>query len=300
MTKNIVGGTNGPAIDLRGVAGPDPNDVGDADDGANTLFNTPIITSALHNAIGGTGFAGATVEVYKASRPAGQYGLPTEYLGAATVTAGGTWTLPVTLVEGDRVTALQFKPDGNTSELSPNVLVLQTTPDFTVAATPPTRTIAARSSTTYSVTVTPGGGFTGPVSLSVSGLPTGATGTFVPNPLPITSGAASSTLTVSTTIGTPVGTSSLLITATSGVLSHTASVGLTVTAGPNTAPVVDTVVISPTGPTTGQVLTATVTSHDADSDPLTTAYQWSRNGTDIVGATAATLGPRPRRQRRPG
>ena len=289
LTKNIIGGTNGPAIDLRGVAGPDPNDVGDADDGSNTLFNTPIITSALHNAIGGTGFAGATVEVYKASRPAGQYGLPTEYLGAATVTAGGTWTLPVALLEGDRVTALQFKPDGNTSELSPNVLVQQTSPDFTVAATPPTRTIAARSSTTYSVTVTPGGGFTGGVSLSVSGLPAGATGTFVPNPLPITSGAATSTLTVSTTIGTPVGTSSLLITATSGTLSHTASVGLTVTAGPNTAPVVDTVTIAPTSPTTGQVLTATVTSHDADSDPLTTAYQWSRNGTDIVGATAATL-----------
>jgi hypothetical protein len=57
----------------------------------------------------------------------------------------------------------------------------------------------------------------------------------------------------------------------------------------NTPPVVDSVTISPSSPTTAQTLTATVTSHDADGNPLTTAYQWSRNGTDIAGATGATL-----------
>ena len=57
----------------------------------------------------------------------------------------------------------------------------------------------------------------------------------------------------------------------------------------NTPPVVDTVSITPASPTTNQLLTATVTSHDADGDALTTAYQWSRNGTDIGGATGSTL-----------
>ena len=32
-----------------------------------------------------------------------------------------------------------------------------------------------------------------------------------------------------------------------------------------------------------------MTSHDAEGDTLTTGYQWTRNGTDIAGATASTL-----------
>src|SRR4029078_10036880 len=51
----------------------------------------------------------------------------------------------------------------------------------------------------------------------------------------------------------------------------------------------DTVTIDPSNPTTGQTLTATVTSHDVDNDPLTTSYQWTKNGTNISGATTSTL-----------
>jgi hypothetical protein len=69
-----------------------------------------------------------------------------------------------------------------------------------------------------------------------------------------------------------------------------AAVPATPDGGPdNTAPVIDTVTVSPSSPTTDQTLTATVTSHDAEGGPLTTSYQWTRNGTDIGGATAATL-----------
>ena len=32
-----------------------------------------------------------------------------------------------------------------------------------------------------------------------------------------------------------------------------------------------------------------MTSHDADGDALTTHFQWTRNGTDISGATSSTL-----------
>jgi YVTN family beta-propeller protein len=57
----------------------------------------------------------------------------------------------------------------------------------------------------------------------------------------------------------------------------------------NSAPVVDSVTISPAQPRTNNTLTTSVTAHDADGDALTYAYQWTRNGTDISGATGATL-----------
>ena len=46
---------------------------------------------------------------------------------------------------------------------------------------------------------------------------------------------------------------------------------------------------APASPTTSQTLTADGRRHDADGDTLTTAYQWTKNGTDIAGATGATL-----------
>ncbi len=57
----------------------------------------------------------------------------------------------------------------------------------------------------------------------------------------------------------------------------------------NTPPVVDSVVIDQSSPGTNATLSATVAAHDADGNPLTLGYQWTRNGTDIAGATAAVL-----------
>ena len=58
---------------------------------------------------------------------------------------------------------------------------------------------------------------------------------------------------------------------------------------PNRAPTISSVTIAPAGPTTGQTLTATVVASDPDGDSLTYAYQWTKNGVDIAGATASTL-----------
>ncbi len=52
------------------------------------------------------------------------------------------------------------------------------------------------------LTLTPSGGFTGTVTLACSGLPTGAACTFSPTSVPINGGAATSTLTLSTTAAT--------------------------------------------------------------------------------------------------
>ncbi len=115
LTRNIVTDTSGPAIYLQ-------PDLANPPYGANNLQSAPVITSATTLQVDGTGLNGATVEVYRADRPAGESGLPVQYLGS-TVVAGGTWSLPVALTDGDRVTALQIAPNDNTSELSTNVLV---------------------------------------------------------------------------------------------------------------------------------------------------------------------------------
>jgi hypothetical protein len=78
-------------------------------------------------------------------------------------------------------------------------------------------------STSYSVTISPTGGFTGQVTLSVSGLPSSANASFTPNPA-----TASSTLSVTTSASTPTGTYTLTLTGASGSLTRTTTVTLTV------------------------------------------------------------------------
>jgi subtilisin family serine protease len=98
------------------------------------------------------------------------------------------------------------------------------TSDFSLGATPASRTIFQGAATTYTVAIASLGSFAGPVSLSASGLPAGATATFNPNPATSTS----SKLTVTTTASTTVGTFPVTITGTSGSLSHSVNVTLIV------------------------------------------------------------------------
>jgi F5/8 type C domain/Domain of unknown function (DUF1929)/Glyoxal oxidase N-terminus len=101
-------------------------------------------------------------------------------------------------------------------------------PDFSLSATPSTRSVVAGGSTTYTVTVTPSGGFNGTVGFSASGLPAGAAASFSP---PTVSGSGSTTMTVTTGSTTPAGSYTLTITGSSGSLSHQSTVTLTVTSG---------------------------------------------------------------------
>jgi Domain of unknown function (DUF1929) len=135
----------------------------------------------------------------------------------------------VTPLSGTTVTINDTAPSNDKYDLS-LVEILPAAlgaPDFSFSATPSSQTVVQASSTTYTVTVGGSGGFSGTVNLSVSGLPTGATGTF--NPTTIT-GSGSSTLTVNTLSSTPASTSTLTITGMSGSLSHSTTVSLVVTA----------------------------------------------------------------------
>jgi hypothetical protein len=100
-------------------------------------------------------------------------------------------------------------------------------PDFSISASPGSQTVVAGGSTSYAVNVSALGGFTGTVSFSASGLPSGAGASF--NPASV-SGSGSSTMAVTTSSSTPGGTYTITITGTSGSLSHSTTVTLGVNA----------------------------------------------------------------------
>ena len=85
-------------------------------------------------------------------------------------------------------------------------------------------TIGQGASSTSSVSITPLYGFTGSVSLSVSGLPNGVTASFSPNPAPPS--AVGSTLTLTATNSASLGQYIVTITGTSG--SQTATTTLSI------------------------------------------------------------------------
>jgi galactose oxidase-like protein/glyoxal oxidase-like protein len=105
------------------------------------------------------------------------------------------------------------------------VQVTPVPPDFSVTASPSSQTVPPGGRTSYTVNVTPSGGYNRSVSFSVSGLPSGSNSSFNPTSV---STSGSSTLTVNTSSLTPMGTYSLTVRATDGTLTHTAQVTLVV------------------------------------------------------------------------
>jgi hypothetical protein len=97
-------------------------------------------------------------------------------------------------------------------------------PDFRLSPSSASQSVVQGASTSYTVNITPSGGFTGSVNFSASGMPTGATVGFSPNPA-----TGSSTMTVNTTATTSTGSFPLTITGTSGSLARTTSATLVVT-----------------------------------------------------------------------
>jgi hypothetical protein len=141
----------------------------------------------------------------------------------------GSSTLTVTTGASTPANSYSLTITGASGTLSHAVSVSMTVtaqsgPDFTLTSQTPTKTMQQANTSSYSFAITPMNGFTGQVNLSVSGLPTGAAGTFSPNPA-----ASASTLTVTTGPSTSAGSYSLKITGVSGTLTHSTTVSLNVT-----------------------------------------------------------------------
>src|SRR4029077_13123169 len=129
-----------------------------------------------------------------------------------------------------------------------NVSITLPPPSFALAASPSSLSVAQGTSGTSAITATPQNGFTGTVSLSVSGLPAGVTATLSPTSITGTSAstltlAASSTATPGAAVVTITGTSS----SPSGSLTKTTTVSLTVVSAPLPSGWAD-IDIGPVGP----------------------------------------------------
>lgn len=95
--------------------------------------------------------------------------------------------------------------------------------DFSLSVSPGSRSVVRGKAATYTVTVWPQDGFTGSVNMSATGVPSGTTATFSPNPA-----TTSSVLTAQTSRSTPLGGYTLTITGTSGSLSRSTTASLQV------------------------------------------------------------------------
>lgn len=104
--------------------------------------------------------------------------------------------------------------------------ILSMTNEFWIGASPDLQTVAPGNNTTCSVTFVPTPDFTSSVTLSVSGLPSGANGSF--SPAIVNSTTTNSTLTITTTGATPEGTYTLTITGIGGGVTNTDTITLQV------------------------------------------------------------------------
>jgi hypothetical protein len=149
-----------------------------------------------------------------------------QYVSSAAETTSWTflWTPPATNV-GNVVLYVTGGTNGSSGSHSYVITpAAAPTPNFSLSATSPP-TVAAGASGTSTITVAPTNGFTGSVNLAASGLPSGVTPSFTPNPA-----TSTSTLTFTASSTAAAGTSTVTITGTSGTLTHTTTVSLTVSA----------------------------------------------------------------------
>jgi subtilase family serine protease len=162
-----------------------------------------------------------------------------------------------------------------------------TTPSFSLSASPTSVSVVRGNSGTSSITSVISNGFSGSVTLSASGLPTGVTTSFGTNPI-AAPGSGSSTVTFTVASTTATGTYPITITGTSGSTVETTTVSLTVTA-PATAAF--TVSVSPTSGSLDQGRSGYVVVTTAVSGGFSSAISLSATG--LPSGVTGSFSPNP-------
>jgi uncharacterized membrane protein len=187
----------------------------------SAFFNAIVTAEGSYAGSGTFSVTGLPAGTSGSFSPAGYS--PGAGISILTITAGpnvavGSYPLTITATDGT----------GTPSHSSSVMLVVNPPASLTVGASPSSQSVVQGQSTTFTATVTPQNGYEGSGSFSVTGLPSGAGGSFSGG---YANGGGSSTLTVTTGASTPAGTYQLTITATdtTGAPVNSTNVSLTVT-----------------------------------------------------------------------
>ncbi|HEV7747049.1 MAG TPA: PQQ-dependent sugar dehydrogenase [Pyrinomonadaceae bacterium] len=273
-----------------------------SDEKAGTLQNLDELTQVIDN--GGPGAARQYIEHSAVGTFVGQQN---------TASWTFSWTAPATDIGVVTFYAAgnQANADGNTSgdniyKTFVAAAPFSATPDFDLGVTPSLRSVVPTASAQFTVTVTPSAGFTGTVNLSAMGLPSGALATFNPATINIIDASAkTSTLTISTGAGTPLGTYPITVNGSSGSLLHNKQVtlkvispasidlALTKSASPNPGQVGQSlsyrVTVTNNGPATATNVTMTDTLPAGLTFGSTSSTVGSCSGTGPVMCTIGSL-----------
>ncbi|HYX52657.1 MAG TPA: hypothetical protein VE783_04350, partial [Candidatus Limnocylindrales bacterium] len=207
-----------------------------APSGDFSISVTPSSATVIQGSSAGYGITISSIAGFNNVVVLNVTGLPTgatQVLSPNSVTGSGLLNLTINTTASTPAGSYPLTITGTSGALvhTATVTLVVLAPDFSVSATPASSTILVGQSTNYSVTLSALNGYTGTVSFSVTGLPSGATPTFTPTSLKNSGNTNLSIVTDGTIVP---GTYGLMITGTDGVLSHTSAVTLQVNAVPAT------------------------------------------------------------------
>lgn len=181
---------------------------------AGNAVAVPISVQAFNGFNGAVGFSVNGL-------PSGANFIPTGVTGAGagsvlleTSANTPTGTFPVTIV-------------ATSGTLKRDITLNLNVGNFAISPTPASQTVTAGGTAAYTIGDTDANGYSGLATLSISGLPTGATAYFEPAAV---DRIVTSTLTLSTASATPAGTYNLTVTGTSNTQARSTTVQLVVQA----------------------------------------------------------------------
>ena len=216
--------------------------------------------------------------------------------------------LCVTAINNTSGQPLEIEPcTGATDQSWALDLVSSSSPGFTLSPSATSPSVTVGSTVTDTITVADTGGFTGSVSFTVSGLPSGVTASFSP-----TSSTSSSVLTLTASSTATTGTFTLTVEGTSGSTTATTPISLTVDAkaaeGFTLAPsasslsvtqsstATDTITVTDTGGFTGSVTLAATglpsgvtVAYGTNPTTSTSVLTFTASSTATTGAATVTI-----------